>query len=194
MIAGELQFHGACGHGMTVPSAQAGTDVRCPHCDQVVRVPPQDVPYAAPLGPPGPGGPGGPVPVPAVRESAALRALYLTSLLIGVAGAAVVYLVMFDDLSEEQLVGVTPLWSFPIIFGAYGFISQRLIRLLVQGRAATLADAAKKSIDVAGYWAILALFPFLLLKWRNSLLVSLAASLFWALLLWIFFTAVFPTL
>ncbi|MEV4861699.1 hypothetical protein [Streptomyces ossamyceticus] len=50
------------------------------------------------------------------------------------------------------------------------------------------------SIDVAGFWALPALFPFLVLRWRSSLLVSLAAAVFWAVLLWFFFAAVFPTL
>jgi hypothetical protein len=47
---------------------------------------------------------------------------------------------------------------------------------------------------VAGYGALPALFPVLVLRWRSSLLVSLAAAVFWAVLLWFFFAAVFPTL
>ncbi|BBC39153.1 uncharacterized protein SGFS_104470 [Streptomyces graminofaciens] len=40
----------------------------------------------------------------------------------------------------------------------------------------------------------MAMFPFLVLKWRSSLLVSMVAALFWAVLLWLFFALVFPVL
>lgn len=158
-------------------------DVRCPHCHQVVRVPPPDVPYASP------------VPVPSgATEPITLTALYVTALIGGVMAAGLIYGVMFDEFSESELVSCTPLWFFPIVFGLYGFISQRLLRRMASGRAQSLHEAARMSIDVAGHWAALFLFPFLVLRWRSSLLVSIAAAVFWAALLWLFFTAVFPTL
>ncbi len=101
---------------------------------------------------------------------------------------------MFDEFSESELVAYTPLWFFPIVFGLYGFVSQRLLRRIASGRARSLNEAARISIDVAGHWAALFLFPFLVLRWRSSLLVSLAAAVFWAGLLWFFVVAIFPTL
>ncbi|RST19014.1 hypothetical protein E2C00_03695 [Streptomyces sp. WAC05374] len=179
----QMEFHASCGHLISAPADRAGQDARCPHCHRVVRVPGSDVPYASP------------VPLPAgATEPMALTALYMIALIAGLAGAGLVYMVMFDSLSESELVTLTPLWFFPIVFGLYGFVSQRLLRRIASGRAGTLHEAARLSIDVAGHWAALVLFPFLVLKWRSSLLVSLAAALFWAVLLWLFFTAVFPTL
>ncbi|MFJ3497886.1 hypothetical protein ACIPPJ_30445 [Streptomyces sp. NPDC086091] len=178
-----VDFHASCGHLISAPAARAGQDVRCPHCHQVVRVPAPDVPYASPVA----------LPATAV-EPAVLTAVYVTALLAGVAGAGVVYLAMFDAFSETELVGITPLWFFPIVFGLYGFVAQRLLRRMATGRARTLQEAARMSLDVAGHWAALFLFPFLVLRWRSSLLVSLAAAVFWAGLLWLFFALVFPTL
>ncbi|MFG3506472.1 hypothetical protein ACGF5F_13280 [Streptomyces sp. NPDC047821] len=179
----QMQFHASCGHLISAPADRAGQDARCPHCHRVVPVPGSDVPYASP------------VPLPAgATEPMALTALYVTALMAGLAGAGLVYMVLFDEFSESELVTITPLWFFPIVFGLYGFVSQRLLRRIASGRAGTLHEAARLSIDVAGHWAALVLFPFLVLKWRSSLLVSLAAALFWAVLLWLFFTAVFPTL
>jgi hypothetical protein len=189
----QLEFQAACGHLLAVPADRAGQDVRCPHCHRVVRVSPPDVPYASAVAAPEPV----PVPLPvpaAAPESAALSALYGTLLVGGLAGAALIYLVLFNDLSESQLVTFTPLWFFPVVFGLYGFVSQRLLRLLAAGRARTLGEAARTSIDVGGVWALLGMFPFLVLKWRSSLLVSMVAALFWAVLLWLFFAAVFPVL
>ncbi|MFE7840780.1 hypothetical protein ACFU53_33400 [Streptomyces sp. NPDC057474] len=146
-------------------------------------MPAPDVPYASA------------VPLPAgAPEPPALTALYLTALIGGLMAAGLVYLVMFDEFSESELVTITPLWFFPVVFGLYGFASQRLLRHISTGRAGTLGEAARLSINVAGHWAALVLFPFLVLKWRSSLLVSLAAALFWAVLLWLFFTLLFPSL
>lgn len=183
----QMEFHASCGHLISAPADRAGQDARCPHCHQVVRVPQSDVPYASPVPVP--------VPVPAgATEPRALTALYVTALIGGLVGAGLIYMVMFNEFSESELVTITPLWFFPIVFGLYGFVSQRLLRRIASGRAGTLGEAARMTIDVAGHWAALVLFPFLVLKWRSSLLVSLAAALFWAVLLWLFFTAIFPSL
>ncbi|MGW0558691.1 hypothetical protein ACWDZ6_31680 [Streptomyces sp. NPDC002926] len=183
----QVEFHATCGHLISAPADRAEQDVRCPHCHQVVRAPSADVPYASPVL--------APVPAPAgAAEPTALTALYVTALMAGVLGAALVYLVMFNEFSESELVTITPLWLFPIVFGLYGFVSQRLLRRIAAGRAGTLGQAARMSIDVAGLWAAVVLFPFLVLRWRSSLLVSLAAAVFWAVLLWLFFAVVFPTL
>ncbi|MCX4763749.1 hypothetical protein OG562_22840 [Streptomyces sp. NBC_01275] len=179
----QTEFHASCGHLIAAPADRAGQEVRCPHCHQVVRVPSPDVPYATPV----------PVPAGAV-EPVLLTALYVIALIGGLMGAVLIYFVMFDDFSETELVTITPLWFFPIVFGLYGFSSQRLLRGIAAGRGGTLAEAARLSIDLGGRWAALTLFPFLVLKWRSSLLVSLAAALFWAVLLWLFFAVVFPTL
>ncbi len=185
----QTEFHASCGHLISVPADRAGQNVRCPHCHRVVPAPAADVPYASPVLTPGP------VPGPTTSaEPAALTALYMTALIAGVLGAACIYLVMFNELDESELVTITPLWFFPIVFGLYGFVSQRLLRRISAGHAQTLSQAARMSIEVAGYWALPALFPFLVLRWRSSLLVSLAAAVFWAVLLWFFFAAVFPTL
>ncbi|MFJ5776251.1 hypothetical protein [Streptomyces sp. NPDC093094] len=179
----QVEFHASCGHLISAPADRAGQAVRCPYCHQVATVPPPDVPYASP------------VPVPAgAAEPIVLTALYLTALIGGIVGAGLIYLVMFDEFSESELITVTPLWFFPVVFGLYGFVSQRLLRRIATGRARSLSEAARLTIDLAGHWAALVLFPFLVLKWRSSLLVSLAAAGFWAVLLWLFFNLLFPTL
>ncbi|WP_258053300.1 hypothetical protein [Streptomyces sp. Ru72] len=127
-------------------------------------------------------------------EPVALTALYVMALFGGLVGAWLIYLVMFDEFSESDLVAITPLWFFPIVFGLYGLISQRLLRRSATRRAGTLAEAARMSITVAAPWALLLIFPFLVLKWRSSLLVSLVAVVFWAVLLWLFFELLFPIL
>jgi hypothetical protein len=128
------------------------------------------------------------------RQSTPLKVLYLVSLIAGVIGVGAIYLVFFDSLSEEELVAITPLWAFPIAFGFYGYVSQRLIRYLDEGKASSMYEAAKFVVDHAGKWSILPLLPFLALRWRSSLLVTLVASVVLAGFLWIFFSLIFPSL
>jgi hypothetical protein len=154
----------------------------------VVRVPHPDIPQARPVPEPDIS----PSPAPGA-EPVALTSLYVVSLLAGLTAAGLIYLVFFDELSEEELVRITPLWFFLIVFGVYGLISQRLLRRLAEG-GRTHGEAARLSVRMAGPVAGLMLVPFLTLKWRSSLLVSLVAALVWGLLLWVFFALVFPSL
>ncbi|GHF50529.1 hypothetical protein GCM10018783_18920 [Streptomyces griseosporeus] len=179
---------------LQAPAEHAERKVRCPHCRQVVRVPRSDAPLTrgpavgpAPLLPP----PASP-PRPAA-EPVALSALYVIALLIGVTAAGFIYLVSFDEFSEEELVTVTPLWFFPVVFGLYGLVSQRLLRRAADGHG-TDGRLTRATVRVAGPVAGLMLLPFLAVKWRSSLMVSLVAAVVWALLLWLFFAVVFPSL
>ena len=191
-----LTFRGTCGHDVQVPDELAGRPVRCPHCHTVLTAPdaiPYAMPIAAPVSAPASAPARGIVAVER-RQSTPLKVLYLLSLIAGVIAVGAIYLVLFNDLSEEQLVGLTPFWAFPIAFGFYGYVSQRLIRYLEDGRASSLSEAAKFVVEHAGKWSILPLLPFLALRWRSSLLVTLVASLTLAAFLWVFFSVIFPEL
>ena len=223
MMVAMLAFRGTCGHDVQVPDEFAGRAVRCPYCHTVLHAP-EAIPYAmpahgsapglvpsapppgsplgSPLGPPLGSPLGSPLGQPPPRglvgverrQSTPLKALYLVSLIAGVIAVAAIYLVFFDSLSEEELVRITPFWAFPIAFGFYGYVSQRLIRYLDEGKAASMYEAAKFVVDSAGKWSILVLLPFLALRWRSSLLVTLVASAVLAGFLWIFFSLIFPEL
>ncbi len=186
-----LTFRGTCGHEVQVPDELAGRAVRCPYCHTVLRAP-EAVPYAMPV----PGQVSPPRGLVAVerRQSTPLKVLYLMSLIAGVIAVTSIYLVFFDSLSEEELVTITPFWAFPIAFGFYGYVSQRLIRYLDEGKARSVYEAARFVVDHAGTWSILPLLPFLALRWRSSLLVTLVASAVLAGFLWVFFSLIFPAL
>jgi hypothetical protein len=176
-----ITYRCACGHQLQAPFPQAGAPARCPYCGTVGRVP---VPHAAPVV--------RPAPVPAAH--AQLTVLYSVLLTGGICLMILIYTVFFDDLSESELVTITPLWFFPIVFGVYGLIAQRLISRMAQGRASGLAEAARLSGGTFGLAVLLGLFPFLFLRWRSPLLITAVAALFWAVLLFFFFAVVFPAL
>jgi hypothetical protein len=89
---------------------------------------------------------------------------------------------------------LTAVWFFPIVMGAYGLASQRLVRHLVEGRASSIAEAARMSARLTGPLALIWMFPFLFLKFRSPFLVTVVAAVFWALLLVFFFMVIFPLL
>src|SRR6266545_2529824 len=68
------------------------------------------------------------------------------------------------------------------------------ILYLDEGKARSVYEAARFVVDHAGTWSILPLLPFLALRWRSSLLVTLVASAVLAGFLWVFFSLIFPAL
>lgn len=131
-------------------------------------------------------------------EPRPIRYLYGTLILIGFGIAFYLYVIAFNHLSETTLVRLTPTWVFPLVFGIYGLVAEHLLPVIEAGKARDYAQAVREWAPSFDNWApliLLLLLPFLILgKWRSSLVVSLAASLFWALLLVVFFEVVFPKL
>ncbi len=169
-----------CGQELSTGDEHVGFQVQCPQCSSVMLVP-------------------GPVPMPVatavVREPTLYGAVYTFLIITGVVLACYIYLIKFDRLKETELVALTPAWIFPLVFGIYGFVAQKLIRLVQAGRAETIGQAVKVWTIALGWFGLLLLLPFLPLKnWRNSLLTAFVASLFWGVLLVVFFTAIFPRL
>jgi len=54
--------------------------------------------------------------------------LFITTLLVGVGLAAVIYGVCAGNMSEKQLFLVTGLWALPVAFGGYGLVARWLQR------------------------------------------------------------------
>lgn len=122
------------------------------------------------------------------------RGVYLFAIFAGIAGAAYIYGIAFDDLGEEQLVQLSALWVLPVVFGIYGFVAEKLLRLKAQGDGLTIAKAAliwTNALPIAG---IVLLLPFLFVKGKSALDIAFLATLFWALLLIVFFAVLFPLL
>jgi len=125
--------------------------------------------------------------------------IYFTSIIIGIVIAAYIYLINFDNFSEEMLMLITPLWFFPIIFGYYGFVSQRMAAKLEKSHFENVADLLFSIIQESSGTAgkLISLFvhaPFIIIKSKKPVLVALGGSIIWAVLLVVFFAFIFPTL
>jgi hypothetical protein len=163
-------FRCRCGQALRVPARQAGATVRCPRCGLVQ---------------------------PAHRrtwqpEHIALRLTYRLALAGGLAGMLYIYCGGgFARLDSGALVDVTPLWFLPSVFGLYGMTYQRANRLLAEGRE----EAYQKLFRTFGIVGAIGLPPFLLRRWRDrSIVVAVAGTLYWGVLLWLFFAVIFPKL
>ena len=49
-----------------------------------------------------------------------LRGFYIVSIVYGVLQSVVSYIVAFDEISEEGLIALSPLWVLGLVFGAFG--------------------------------------------------------------------------
>jgi len=120
--------------------------------------------------------------------------LYQATIVTGIAVAVYIYGFAFDDLSEEKLVRLSALWVLPVVFGVYGFVAERILKLVDEGDAQSIAQATliwTRALPIIG--AVL-LLPFLFVKGSSSIGIALRASLFWAVLLVGFFALIFPLL
>lgn len=54
------------------------------------------------------------------RQRNQLRGFYIVSLIYGVLQVGVSYFMVFDSISEEGLVALSPLWVLGIVFGGFG--------------------------------------------------------------------------
>ncbi len=125
--------------------------------------------------------------------------IYFASIIIGVLIAIYIYLLNFDSFSETVLIRITPLWFFPIVFGYYGFVSQRMAAKLEKSHFENVADLLFSVIQgsTGKIGKLISLFvhaPFIIIKSKRPILVALGGSIIWAILLIIFFEVIFPML
>jgi hypothetical protein len=135
---------------------------------------------------------------PAAPAGQGVRAFYAVLIALGLGSAVVIYTVLFDSLSETELVRISPFWLFPAVFGYYGLVAQRMQAKLQESHLDTVSDQLLqviKEIGVLGQaFAFLIHAPFLLVKSRQPWVTALVGSLIWAIALTLFFGIVFPTL
>jgi hypothetical protein len=82
-----------------------------------------------------------------------LRGFYLVSLVYGILRSAISYVVVFDEISEEGLIALSPLWVLGIVFGGFGLtLGRNSIRRSV---VATVAAGALLFVFFVTLWGSL---------------------------------------
>ncbi|WP_212830382.1 hypothetical protein [Catellatospora sp. TT07R-123] len=161
----------------------------CPQCGH------PNVPVTAPVPGVAAGVVAGAPPVPAGR---AQRMFYAALITLGLGSAVVIHTVLFGRLSETELVHISPYWIFPVVFGYYGLVAQRMEARLQDTHLDTVSDQLLSVIKETGLvgqvFAFLVHAPFLLVKSRQPWVTALVGSLIWAMALILFFGLVWPSL
>lgn len=127
------------------------------------------------------------------------RAFYIALIGGGLGTAVVLHTVLFDSLSETQLVWAAPYWIFPLVFGYYGLVAQRMAARLQVTHLDTVSEQLLTTIKDTGgalgqAFAFLVHAPFLIVRNDRPWIVAFVGSLIWAIALAIFFNAVWPSL
>jgi hypothetical protein len=140
-----------------------------------------------------------PETVPPLPMSKAQLTLYIALLVLGLGSAVVIYTVLFDELSETELVRISPYWLFPSVFGYYGLVALRMEARLQTSHLDNVSEELLNVIkEMGGHlgqaFAFLVHAPFLIVKSRQPWVVAFVGSLIWAMALVVFFNLVFPEL
>jgi hypothetical protein len=86
------------------------------------------------------------------RQRSQLRGFYLVAIVYGVLQSGISYFVVFEEISEEGLVALSPLWVLGVVFGGFG---------LTLGR-----NSLRRSI-IATALAGIGLYAFFMLLWPS---------------------------
>lgn len=124
-----------------------------------------------------------------------MKKLYTICVIVGVGIALYIFGIAFDNFSEQELLWWAPVWFLSLVFGIYGFITDKLIRLMKEKRVPTLRHAL--FLWFGGFFGPISLalfFPFLILKGKNSLSISITGTIIWGILLAVFIFGIFPAL
>jgi len=98
--------------------------------------------------------------------------------------AAYTYFMVFNEITEFELLLHTLLAVFLIIFGLYGLKAESLMkRFIAEGKTDNFCIEASYYAKNKGLLGRLFLFPFMKIKSKNSLVISLLGSVAWMVIL-----------
>lgn len=132
-----------------------------------------------------------------------LKRLYQVAVGLGITLMILIYFVLFKQLSEDQLVAISPIWFFLITFGAGGIYAEKAVMFILEKRATTFHEALMQAVKSlapilrVGVF-ILFLIPAILLgisrRLSSPLFITLLVTGVWTLILYFFLMGIFPSL
>jgi len=123
--------------------------------------------------------------------------IYITAIVLALINFIYIYIFKFDSLSEEKLVLYTPVWLLLFIFGIYGLLSIKLMKLVNEGKYQNTREAlvqSSKSFGIFGPLRQIFFFPLIFLNLKNTFQLAIVSTLIWAAILVLFFKFIFPEL
>ncbi|MDX2250264.1 MAG: hypothetical protein SF052_26010 [Bacteroidia bacterium] len=132
-----------------------------------------------------------------------LKRGYQLMIAAGLLMAGTIYLLIFDRLSEDELVAVSPIWFLLIILGTGGLFTEKAVQLILQKQANDFPSAIGKATQslspiVRLAVGIVFLVPFFIFgltkRFSSPLIITSLMTLVWALVLYLFLFGIFPSL
>jgi hypothetical protein len=111
------------------------------------------------------------------------KAAFYFSVILGISLAVYAYALVFNDITEFQLLLYSLEALFLLIFGLYGLYAEKLWdRFRLQGKTDNLCVEASYHIRNMGFFARMLLFPFLKIKSSNSFVISFLGAIAWVII------------
>ena len=130
-----------------------------------------------------------------------MNALYPMLMGAGFTIIIYIYIFSFNKYSETEMIHITPVWFFFIIFGIYGYFAENMMNRIIMGEGKNISEAYRNWQEsflrkhiFSGLALMIILFPFTFMTFRNSLLIAFLGSVIWGVLLLFFFRVIFPAL
>jgi len=125
--------------------------------------------------------------------------LFLAALLTALGLAVYLYLIEFDNLSEVRLVTLSPLWVILLAFGLSGLLAEKAAALVADGDAADMVEGMHRvgTVSPLIYFVFLGLPRLIANPARltsSPLGIAGITALCWAVLLYVFFLVLWPSL
>ncbi|OFY29778.1 MAG: hypothetical protein A2275_10795 [Bacteroidetes bacterium RIFOXYA12_FULL_35_11] len=104
----------------------------------------------------------------------------------------------FDSFSETMLVNLSPLWFCSIMFGIYGFIGEKAVRFVTDGKAKNFREGyslwQRQTSPLVLVFGLFLFFPLNFIRRLSALWAAFVGALFWMILLMLFIHGIFPSL
>lgn len=118
--------------------------------------------------------------------------IFYLAIVTGILFSMYAYLVIFNEITEFQLLVDSLVSLFLLVFGAYGLYAEMLWKKFrAAGKTENLCVEANYHVSKKGFLGRVFLFPFIKVKSSNSIVVSLLGALAWVVIISILIKAFF---
>jgi len=112
------------------------------------------------------------------------KIIYYLTIVLGLFVGAYTYFEVFNTITEFELLLLSLLALFLVIFGLYGLKAESLMnKFIAEGKTENFCVEASYYAKNKGMLGKLFLFPFMKVKSKNSLVISFLGSLAWIVIL-----------
>lgn len=119
---------------------------------------------------------------------------YSAFIMLAVILAVDIYFIEFDSYKESTLMYLTPVWIFFLLFGIFGLILQKQLKICKGKDGIDFSTGMGYWVSKQGYFGRLFLFPYKHLKFKSLFLMAFLGALIWTFCVFLFIAILFSKL